>query len=92
MSTFHYFIEDALDFLIPLLCILLFVAAIIGGIFVMAHVYGSYASANYAEITGKETRFAAFDSCYVKTADGWQRWDEYRVRAAASEGLKGAAR
>lgn len=46
------------------------------------------ACANYQKTTGKETRFFNFDQCYIKTEDGFQRWDEYKVRAAASEGLK----
>ncbi len=58
-------------------------------IMVLGHLYASYQCSNYAQITGKETRFAAFDICYIKTADGWQRWDEYVKRAAASEGLRG---
>lgn len=50
--------------------------------------YGGYQCGNYAAITGKETKWLAFDSCYVKTERGWQKWDEYTARAIASEGLK----
>lgn len=55
--------------------------------FIPANIYGRYACENYARITGKETRYANFDECYVKTAQGFQRWDEYKARALASEGL-----
>jgi hypothetical protein len=47
---------------------------------------------NYSEVTGKRTDYRVLDSCYVETAEGWQRWDEYKNRAIASEGLKGAAK
>jgi hypothetical protein len=62
-------------------------AVFFGGLFVFGHFYGQYQCANFSQITGKETRFAAFDICYIKTEEGWQRWDEYKLRAAASEGL-----
>ena len=50
--------------------------------------YMKYQCKNYARITGKETRYAEFDICYVETDRGFQRWDEYKARAVASEGLK----
>lgn len=50
--------------------------------------YSRYQCSNYERIAGKETRYANFDTCYVKTAQGFQRWDEYKLRAAASEGLR----
>lgn len=53
-----------------------------------ANKHGEYQCENYAEISGNESRYAAFDTCYVKTNDGWQRWDEYLSRSVASEGLK----
>lgn len=43
---------------------------------------------NYESITGTETRWAPLDTCYIHTAHGWQRWDEFKARAVASEGLK----
>ena len=51
--------------------------------------YGRYLCSNYERIAAKETSYANFDTCYIKTAQGYQRWDEYKIRAAASEGLIG---
>lgn len=64
------------------------IVVLFGGIAIFGHFYGTYQCSNYNHITGKETRYAAFDTCYIKTADGWQRWDEYVRRGAASEGLR----
>ena len=50
--------------------------------------YHRYKCSNYEKITAKQTRYANFDSCYVKTTQGYQRWDEYKSRIIASEGLK----
>jgi hypothetical protein len=77
--------KDFLKFLSALVLLL-------GGFFcalgAFAHYYGQYQCANYARITGKATQWAALDTCYIQTAEGWQRWDEYKIRATASEGLK----
>jgi hypothetical protein len=43
---------------------------------------------NYERLTGTETQYERFDSCYVRTSAGFQRWDEYKARAVASEGLQ----
>lgn len=67
-----------------LLCIVGFLATVL----FIANEGSRYQCKQYAQITGKETRMSEFDSCYVKTATGWQRWDEYKARAIASEGLK----
>lgn len=40
---------------------------------------------NYQDITGCNTKYLWYDSCYVETKQGWQRWDEYKQRATASE-------
>ena len=42
---------------------------------------------NYSMITGKEVTRMFLDDCYVKTEQGFQRWDEYKARSTASEGL-----
>jgi hypothetical protein len=57
-----------------------------------SNVYGSYQCASYERITGKKTMWQTLDICYIQTADGWQRWDEYTKRAVASEGLKRSPR
>lgn len=68
--------------------VLLGSGVVVGGIFVVANEYCEYMCDSYERTTQKETRYANFDACYVKTAEGFQRWDEYKLRAAASEGLK----
>jgi hypothetical protein len=78
------------EVLVVIGAVVLVLGGLIGGAMVVGHFYGTYQCDNYARITGKETKFAAFDICYIKTADGWQRWDEYTKRAIASEGLKEA--
>ena len=51
----------------------------------IANGYGAYQCNNYAKITGKETRWAMFDACYIKTKQGFQRYDEYKMRAITNE-------
>ena len=80
------------DIMVAIIFLLLFLGAIFGGIFLFGHFYGQYQCGNFAQITGKQTRWASFDSCYIKSAQGWERWDEYKLRAAASEGLKSIAK
>lgn len=50
----------------------------------------TYTCHNYEQVTGIETKYKLMDACYVSTADGWQRWDEYKVRATASEAFSNA--
>lgn len=54
----------------------------------MENAYQRYQCDNYAKITDKETFYANFDECYVKTNSGFQRWDEYKARIIASERSK----
>lgn len=79
-----------LDWLDPLPFFCLFLLAV-GGLAGLAGLgsaaYTNYQCSNYQKVTGKETKYVLFDTCYVQTADGFQRWDEYKIRAAASEGL-----
>ena len=76
--------RDFFEFLVQFL--ILFACAI--ALFLSIGSYlESYNCSSYAEMTGKRTEHKWFDSCYVETKDGWQRWDEYKVRAVASEGL-----
>ena len=62
--------------------ILIIIAVIVG------NEYNRYTCSNYEKITNKKTRYVNFDSCYVKTKQGYQQWDEYKSRIIASEGLK----
>ena len=63
------------------------IALIVGGIMLIVSIIGSYRCESYSRITGKNTQWNTFDNCYIETAQGWQRWDEYTKRAIASEGL-----
>lgn len=63
-------------------------ALLIGGALIVVDFYGSYQCNTYHKVTGKNVRWATLDICYIETADGWQRWDEYTKRAIASEGLR----
>lgn len=76
-----------LELLRVLLVSILCLAAILTPIIIVADIGSRYACNNYEKTTGKETRYLLLDSCYVKTDTGWQRWDEYKNRASASEGL-----
>jgi hypothetical protein len=76
------------DFLEFVVVIVLIFGMLGGGIMTIGHFYGKYQCANFAEITGKETKWATFDSCYIKTETAWMRWDEYKLRHTASEVLK----
>lgn len=59
------------------------------GVFaIVVNEYTNYQCNNYQQLTGKETKYVQFDICYIKTDAGWQRYDEYKARAIASEGLK----
>ena len=40
---------------------------------------------NYQEETGTQTRYRHLDSCYLKTAQGWMPWAEFKVRAMSRE-------
>jgi len=64
------------------------VMALVSSCAIGANAYIRYQCEKYAQITGKDTRYVEFDSCYIKTSEGFQRWDEYKARAVASEGLK----
>lgn len=63
-----------------------------GGLMLGANYWGSYQCENYEKVTGKATKWVFMDECYVQTNVGWQRWDEYKDRAIASEGLKASPR
>jgi hypothetical protein len=65
-----------------------FIALLFGAGAGCTDAYGRYQCKSYAQLTGKETKWNTLDCCYIKTAEGWQRWDEYTKRAIASEGLK----
>lgn len=65
------------------------VTFIIIGITALSNEYVRYQCNQYEEITGKETKYSHFDSCYISTENGWQRWDEYKVRVIAKDSFGG---
>lgn len=75
---------------VPVLIVAVCAALALGLLIGASDAVARYQCGNFQKITGKETRYALLDSCYVSTSEGWQRWDEYKVRAVASEGLKHA--
>ena len=68
--------------------VILFAVISFGGLMLGANGWEQYTCNNYERVTGKETKWVFMDECYVSTTVGWQRWDEYKDRAIASEGLK----
>jgi hypothetical protein len=81
-------VRDFIDCVaIPMAAILGVGVLCFGALFLVSDQYVQYQCGNYTRATGKETRYMRFDSCYINTESGWQRWDEYKMRAAASEGL-----
>lgn len=76
------------EIIAALLCICGFIGAILG----ISNAYGSYQCKNFHEITGKETRYATLDICYVNTDSGWMRWDEYIKRNVGTEAAKELAK
>lgn len=75
------------ELLYALVGFVLVLAAIFAPFVLIAEIASRYQCNNYEEATGKETKYLLLDSCYVKTDAGWQRWDEYKNRSIASEGL-----
>ena len=67
---------------------LCFAFAAIFGIVFFANEVSKYQCESYSKITAKETKYNNWDICYIKTQEGWQRWDEYKYRSISSEGLK----
>jgi len=80
--------RDFLDFLGFMIVVVSLPVIVCGAILLCGNYHTAYQCKSYQEITQKETKYANFDSCYIKTTAGWQRWDEYKARAIASEGLK----
>lgn len=50
--------------------------------------YMSYVCGNFGELSGKEVKYVAFDTCYVKVDNSFIRYSEYEARATA-QNLKG---
>lgn len=80
-------LRDIFDLIKFILLSTPFVVAIFAVVIYLGNKYSSYQCSNYSRITGKETIYAEFDTCYIKSEQGYQRWDEYKARAIASDGL-----
>ena len=63
-----------------ILAVLVFIVSIYGGIFIGVHEYREYQCKSYEQITGKETLYNSFDSCYVKNNGIFERYDAYKMR------------
>ena len=75
---------------VPTLIVCAFLALLLALLLGALDLFARYQCSNFQTITGKATKYATLDSCYVSAAEGWQRWDEYKARAVASEGPKRA--
>ena len=70
---------------------LLMLSGLISLLFVLGiggNEFERYQCNQYSKITGKQTVYSNFDVCYVMTESGLQRWDEYKIRYIARDGLK----
>lgn len=68
-----------------LLALIVFFAALVFGVGVIANAYGGYVCNNYERTTGHETKWVFLDTCYVKSGNSWARYDEYVARAVTNE-------
>lgn len=80
----RYFIEYVV---IPFSIIVAVLVAVLLVTVGVPEVIGRYQCSSYERITGTATKYNTLDTCYVQTDAGWQRWDEYKARIIASEGL-----
>lgn len=76
------------DFLSFMVFVAVACGVVFAALFGLGYAIVSYECSAYEATSGKQTKVAAL-SCYIKTEDGWQRWDEYKARATASEAMKG---
>jgi hypothetical protein len=73
-------------FLLRSLLMTLLIGAVLVGLVVWpVDYFSARACRNYHSVTGMETRYFHLDECYVRTPSGWQRWDEYKLRAITNE-------
>jgi hypothetical protein len=66
-------------------CITLIFTILVFLIFAIADIFTFRQCNNFEEMTDIKTYYKHFDACYINTASGWQRWDEYKMRAATNE-------
>jgi len=64
------------------------IMAAIGALLVGVNKYEAYQCSQYEVMTGTETKYSPYDSCYVKTVGGWNQWEEYITRKSAESGLE----
>lgn len=80
-------IKEFLEFMGWLVAVIAVAAILMSFMLIPFYYLSKYQCSNYQETTGLKTKYKIFDSCYIQTKSGWQRWDEYKMRATASEGL-----
>lgn len=73
--------DDFFEFILNKIGVVLFLLLTLLGALATMNLAGKYQCNNYEKITGIETRWATLDICYVKTTNGYERWDEYKARA-----------
>lgn len=79
-------LDDILEFVCEVISPVAVIASLVLGLVIGAgEIYDRYQCGNYGEMTGKKTKWVALDACYIQTASGWQRWDEYKARATTNE-------
>lgn len=54
---------------------------------VLGEAYGAHVCSSHQDITGQNTKRIMFDSCYVEHDGVYLRWEDYKNRMIAKEGL-----
>ena len=49
--------------------------------------WARYTCANFENVTGKNTRYVAFDVCYIKHDGEWMRYPDYQKTLIARDAL-----
>lgn len=62
-------------------------AAIFLAVIVPVNFAQQYGCGKYEENTGRETRWAHFDACYINAGDEWLTKEEYKAAKMAKDGL-----
>lgn len=76
------------DFTVFLLLAAAATGLIGGATFTIADAFRQYDCNAYSEVTGRETRYVDFNTCYVRYGDEWYSLDEHKAIVIARENLK----
>ena len=49
------------------------------------NIHGGYSCNGYQEVTGKQTLYRQFDSCYVNVDGEWRKYDEHLAIITAKD-------